>query len=322
MSDNNDRTTLVETSDLTKRYGSKITAVDSLNLTVKRGEVYGFLGPNGAGKTTTLRMLLGLIKPSSGKARVLDESPGSPASLSRVGALVESPAFYPYLSGRDNLRVMSRYSGVSKSRIGEVLAQVELSGRAKDKYKKYSLGMKQRLGVAAALLKDPELLILDEPTNGLDPRGMADMRTLIRELGRGERTVLLSSHLLGEVEQICDRVGVIQNGKLVREGTVAELRGTAGLLVKAEPIEEATRIAERLAGVEEVQHKDGRLRLTIDPEKAAEINAKLVEAGLRVSELRPAEQSLEDVFLQLTGEPQEGQEDQEPEQNTREEGDS
>ena len=321
MSENNGRTTLVETRGLTKRYGSKITAVEGLDLIVNRGEVYGFLGPNGAGKTTTLRMLLGLIKPSSGRARVLDESPGSPASLSRVGALVESPAFYPYLSGRDNLRVMARYSGVSKARIGEVLDQVELSGRAKDKYKKYSLGMKQRLGVAAALLKDPDLLILDEPTNGLDPKGMADMRDLIRGLGTGERTVLLSSHLLGEVEQICDRVGVIQKGELVAEGTVKELQGAAGLLVKAEPVEEAVKIAERLAGVEEVQQTDGKLRLTTDPEKAAEINAKLVEAGLRVSELRPAEQSLEDVFLQLTGEPQDGQEEQESgPQETEEEG--
>ena len=319
MSENDEQPLLVETSDLTKRYGSRITAVDSLDLNVKRGEVYGFLGPNGAGKTTTLRMLLGLIKPSSGKARVLDEAPGSPAGLSRVGALVESPAFYPYLSGRDNLRVMARYSGVSKPRIAEVLEQVELSERAKDKYKKYSLGMKQRLGVAAALLKDPELLILDEPTNGLDPQGMADMRKLIRDLGTGEHTVLLSSHLLGEVEQICDRVGVIQEGALVAEGTVTELRGAAGLLVKAEPVEEATRIAEKLAGVEEVKQSDGRLRLTIDPERAAEINSKLVEAGLRVSELRPAEQSLEDVFLELTGEPQEEQEG--GQQEAKEEGD-
>ena len=313
MPENDEQPLLVETSDLTKRYGSKITAVDNLDLNVKRGEVYGFLGPNGAGKTTTLRMLLGLIKPSSGKARVLGDGPGTPGSLSKVGALVESPAFYPYLSGRDNLKVVARYSGADKSRIGEVLDQVELSGRAKDKYKKYSLGMKQRLGVAAALLKDPELLILDEPTNGLDPQGMADMRKLIRDLGRGERTVLLSSHLLGEVEQICDRVGVIQKGQLVAEGTVAELQGQAGLFVRVEPVEEAARIAEKLAGVEEVQRTDGMLRLTIDPEKAAEINGKLVEAGLQVSELRPAEQSLEDVFLQLTGESQE--EPEEPEES-------
>ncbi len=292
---------LVETHGLTKRYGSRITAVRELDLTVKRGEVYGFLGPNGAGKTTTLRMQLGLIRPTSGEARVLGEKPGSPAGLEKVGALVESPAFYPYLSGRDNLRVMARYSGAPRSRIGEVLDQVELSGRAKDKFKKYSLGMKQRLGVAAALLKDPELLILDEPTNGLDPKGMADMRGLIRRLGRGDRTVLLSSHLLGEVEQICDRIGVISKGSLVAEGSIAELRGRQGLLVRAEPVEEAARIAERLAGVEEVAVADGALRLRTNPDRAAEINAKLVSAGLRVSELRPAGQSLEEAFLELTG---------------------
>jgi len=291
----------VETRGLTKRYGSRITAVRELDLTVERGEVYGFLGPNGAGKTTTLRMLLGLIRPTSGEARVLDEEPGSPAGLEKIGALVESPAFYPYLSGRDNLRVMARYSGAPRSRIAEVLDQVELSGRAKDKFKKYSLGMKQRLGVAAALLKDPELLILDEPTNGLDPKGMADMRGLIRRLGKGDRTVLLSSHLLGEVEQICDRIGVINKGSLVAEGSIAELRGRQGLLVRAEPVEEAARIAERLTGVEEVEVSDGALRLATDPDRAPEINAKLVSAGLRVSELHPAEQSLEELFLELTG---------------------
>lgn len=295
----NGRSSLVETRDLTKRYGS-LTAVSNLNLNVRRGEVYGFLGPNGAGKTTTLRMLLGLIRPSSGDATVIGGSPGTPDSLERVGALVESPAFYPYLSGRDNLRVMARYSGVGKDRIGEVLDQVELSERAKDKFRKYSLGMKQRLGVAAALLKDPELLFLDEPTNGLDPKGMADMRRLIRTLGTGDRTVLLSSHLLGEVEQICDRVGVIQRGELVAQGTVSELRGREGLLVRAEPVKYAHEIAKRLAGVEEVKETDGMLRLTTDPGRAAEINAKLVSAGLRVSEIRPSEQSLEEVFLELT----------------------
>ena len=305
MTENGARQLLVETNGLTKRYGSKITAVDKLDLNVRPGEVYGFLGPNGAGKTTTLRMLLGLIKPTSGTATVLGEAPGASEGLARVGALVESPAFYPYLSGRDNLKVMARYSGVKRQRIKEVLDQVELSGRAKDKFRKYSLGMKQRLGVAAALLKDPDLLILDEPTNGLDPKGMADMRKLIKELGREERTVLLSSHLLGEVEQICDRVGVINNGKLVAEGTVAELRGGTGILVRAEPVEEAVEIARRLAGVEEVKMTDGALMVSADPERIAEINEKLVGAGLRISELRVSEQSLEDVFLQLTGERQE-----------------
>ena len=291
---------LVETSGLGKRYAS-ITAVHDLNLSVRRGEVYGFLGPNGAGKTTTLRMLLGLIQPSSGTATVLGEEPGSPRGLQGVGALVESPAFYPSLSGRDNLRVMARYCGAPISRVDEVLGQVELSGRATDKFKKYSLGMKQRLGVAAALLKDPELLILDEPTNGLDPKGMADMRALIRRIGRGERTVLLSSHLLGEVEQVCNRVGVIHRGELVTEGTVDELRGGAGILVRAEPLEKAREIAVGLDGVEGAEVKDGMLMLEADPGRAAEINAGLVSAGVRVSELRPVERSLEDAFLELTG---------------------
>src|SRR5215212_6716833 len=292
---------LVETHGLTKRYGNRITAVDELDLTIKRGEVYGFLGPNGAGKTTTLRMLLGLIKPSSGAATVLGEEPGEPTGLARVGALVESPAFYPYLSGRDNLRVMARYSSVEPSRVEEVLQQVELSGRADDKFKKYSLGMKQRLGVAAALLKNPELLVLDEPANGLDPKGMADMRAIIRKIGRGERTVLLSSHLLGEVEQVCDRVGVIQRGQLVIEGTVGELRGSGDILVRVEPLERAREIASGLDGVKGAQIRDGMLALDADPNRAAEVNVGLVSAGLRVNELRPVERSLEDVFLELTG---------------------
>lgn len=294
-------TLVVETRKLTKHYG-RVPVVEGLDLTVRRGEVYGFLGPNGAGKTTTLRMLLGLIRPTSGSATVMGERPGDPASLARVGALVESPAFYPYLSGRDNLRVMARYSGVPGSRVEAVLEQVELAERARDRYRKYSLGMKQRLGVAAALLKEPELLILDEPTNGLDPRGMAEMRSLIRRLGTGERTVLLSSHLLSEVEQICDRVGVIRRGRLVAEGTVAELRGGGGLLVRAEPLEQAAAVAARLEEVEGVQVEDGALRITAAPEAAAEINRKLVSAGLRVSELRPSGRTLEEVFLQLTGE--------------------
>jgi ABC-type multidrug transport system ATPase subunit len=293
-------TLLVETRKLTKHYG-RVPAVERLDLTVRRGEVYGFLGPNGAGKTTTLRMLLGLIRPTSGSATVMGEPPGDPSSLARVGALVESPAFYPYLSGRSNLRVVARYAGVPRARVDEALRQVELYNRAKDRFKGYSLGMKQRLGVAAALLKDPRLLILDEPTNGLDPKGMAEMRALIRTLGRGERTVLLSSHLLGEVEQICDRVGVIQDGRLVTEGTVAELRGGGGLIVRAEPLEQAAEVAAALREVEEVRVADGALRLAADPADAAEVNAKLVSAGLRVSELRAAERTLEEVFLQLTG---------------------
>jgi ABC-2 type transport system ATP-binding protein len=300
MDDQNDDL-LVQTSGLTKRYGSRITAVADLDLTVRRGEVYGFLGPNGSGKTTTLRMLLGLIRPTSGTARVLGKEPGDPAGLERIGGLVESPAFYPYLSGRDNLHVMASYAGVSPTRVDEVLETVELAGRAEDKVKKYSLGMKQRLGVAAALLKDPELLILDEPTNGLDPRGVADVRGIIRRVGGGERTVLLSSHLLGEVEQICDRIGIVREGRMISETPVGELRGREGLSIRVEPLEEALRAAEGLPGVEKAWVDDDTLRLLLaDPDRAAEINAALVHAGLRVSELRPVERSLEEVFLQLT----------------------
>ena len=295
-----ERDILVETRDLTKRYGSRIVAVDRVSLTVRRGEVYGFLGPNGAGKTTTMHMLLGLIRPSLGAASVLGRSPGHPESLTRIGALVESPAFYPYLSGRDNLRVIARYAGVSKERIAEVLDLVDLTDRARDKFATYSSGMKQRLGVAAALLKDPELLILDEPTNGLDPAGVADMRDLIRSLGSGERTVLLSSHMLGEVEQICDRVGVISRGRLIAESTVEELRGKGALLVDAKPLNRARERVEQLLGAERVKILDGTLRLDADPAAAGRINRELVGANIEVTELRPVERKLEEVFLEMT----------------------
>jgi ABC-type multidrug transport system ATPase subunit len=291
---------VIETTGLTKRYGERILAVDRLDLRVRRGEVYGFLGPNGAGKTTTLRMLLGLVRPTSGSALVLGGAPGSPAGLARVGALVESPSLYPFLSGRDNLRVLARHAHVAESRIEAVLEEVELADRASDRFATYSLGMKQRLGVAAALLKDPELLILDEPTNGMDPAGMADMRTFIRGLGRGRRTVLLSSHLMTEVEQICDRVGVIRSGTLAGEGTVAELRGRESLRIRAEPLAAAERLLATLPVVERVTTTDGGLDVAADPDAAPAINRALVEAGIAVSELRREQASLEQVFLELT----------------------
>jgi ABC-type multidrug transport system ATPase subunit len=291
---------VIETHDLTKRYGERILAVDGLALRIRRGEVYGFLGPNGAGKTTTLRMLLGLVRPTSGTALVLGARPGSPPSLARVGALIETPAFYPFLSGRDNLRVLARYAGAPEARIEPVLEEVDLAARGSDRFGTYSLGMKQRLGIAAALLKDPELLILDEPTNGMDPAGMAEMRTFIRELGRGRRTVLLSSHLMAEVEQIADRVGVISRGKLVGEGTVDELRGRESLWVRAEPLEKAERVVSELQAVEQVSRVDGGLRIAADPAAAAGINRMLVEAGIAVGELRHERVSLEKVFLELT----------------------
>jgi ABC-type multidrug transport system ATPase subunit len=297
---------LIETRDLTKVYGKHAAAVDRLNLSVPRGEVYGFLGPNGAGKTTTLRMLLGLIHATSGSARVLGRAPGHPESLMRVGAIVEEPAFYPYLSGRDNLRAIARLAGRPHDAIDPTLNTVELLGRAGDRYKTYSQGMRQRLGMAAALLKDPELLILDEPTNGLDPSGMADMRALIRRLGSGERTVLLSSHMLAEVEQVCDRVGVISHGVLIAEGAVNELRGRSSLLVRAAPMDVARQSAERVLGRERVEVADGALRLKADPADASRINRELVLAGVAVSEVRPLERTLEDVFFGLIGEGEAG----------------
>jgi ABC-type multidrug transport system ATPase subunit len=291
---------VIETYELGKRYGEDIVAVDRLTMRVRRGEVYGFLGPNGAGKTTTLRMLLGLIRPDSGSALVLDAAPGSPAGLARLGALVETPAFYPFLSGRDNLCVLARHAGVPEARVHAALDEVKLTGRAGDPFGTYSLGMKQRLGVAAALLKNPELLILDEPTNGMDAAGMAEMRAFIRGLAREGRTVLLSSHLMSEVEQICDRVGVIRSGKLVGEGTLDELRGRTRLRVRAEPLEVAARLVAALRPVEEVAVEDGSLLVSVDPAAAAAINRELVEGGIAVSELRRERASLETIFLELT----------------------
>jgi len=293
---------VVRTDGLTKRYSASIIAVDHLDLRVGAGEVYGFLGPNGAGKTTTLRMLVGLIRPTSGTATVMGHRPGEPAGLAEIGALIETPAFYPYLSGRDNLVVLARMSGTAMKRVDAVLEQVGLAARGRDKFKKYSLGMKQRLGVGAALLKDPSFLILDEPTNGLDPQGMAEMRALIHGLGREGRTVLLSSHLLGEIEQICDRVGVIREGRLIAQGTVAELQQRGqGIMVRVEPRERAQELISRLPFVSDVRNDDGAVRVTMAPERAAEVNAALVGAGLAVSELRPAGRTLEEAFFELTG---------------------
>jgi ABC-2 type transport system ATP-binding protein len=291
---------IVVTDALTKRYGQH-TAVDAVSLTVRRGEVYGFLGPNGAGKTTTLRMLLGLVRPTRGSARVLGGRPGDPSVLRRVGALVEGPGFYPYLSGRDNLRVLGRYNGHTDADVDAALERVDLAARGGDVFKSYSLGMKQRLGVAAALLGDPDLLILDEPTNGLDPGGMADMRGLVRRLADRGQTVLLSSHLLGEVQQICDRVGVIAGGRLLAESTVAELRGASSVFVRAEPVAYAQQVIESVLGAVDVRRgPDGGLQVVTEPDRTPEIVRALVESGVEVHEIRSGERSLEEVFFEMT----------------------
>ena len=293
----------IRTSALTKSYGPG-TGVFDLGLRVRRGEVYGFLGPNGAGKTTTMRMLAGLVRPTSGTVTVLGRRPGTRDALSGVGALIETPALYPHLSGRDNLRLLARYAGVPPVRVAEVLDEVSMTAKADGAFRSYSLGMRQRIGVAAALLKDPELLILDEPTNGLDPAGRADMRDLIVGLRRDHRTVLLSSHLLAEVEQVCDRVGVIRQGRLIAEGTVAELRGRAGegsLSITADPPERAAALVRQLPDVRSVDIIEGVLQVAVDPARAGAVNRLLVENGIDVTELRQRSVSLEDTFLELVG---------------------
>jgi ABC-2 type transport system ATP-binding protein len=293
---------VIETRDLTKDFGGATRAVDRLNLAVRAGEVYGFLGPNGAGKTTTLRMLLGLIHPTSGTARVVGRRPGDPDGLARIGAMVEEPAFYPYLSGRDNLRVLARYAHVPDDRVDPALEAVDLLDRAGDRVRAYSQGMRQRLGVAAALLKDPAVLILDEPTNGLDPAGVGEMRALIRGLGASDRTVVLSSHMLAEVQQLCDRVAVISRGVLLAEGTVEDLTGRGSLLVRAMPLEAARERAVRILGADRVDVSDGALRLDAAGADAARINRELVLSGIAVSEVRETERTLEDAFLEITKE--------------------
>ena len=298
------------THGLTKRYG-EIAAVDSLDLTVDRGVLYGFLGPNGAGKTTTIRMLLGLILPTEGSMDVLGERlPGPPdgvgRALRRVGAIVEEPAFWKFLSGKRNLEYLARAAGPAPdraariARVDDALDLVGLGAAATKKVKEYSQGMRQRLGIAAALLGEPELLVLDEPTNGLDPQGMREVRALLRGLADGGTTVFVSSHLLAEVEAMCDRVGVLAHGRLVADAPPAELRATGDRL-RIE-VDDGKRASSILAGIPGVSpEQDGaelRVRLG-DEATASEINRILVSAGIAVSALVPERETLEDVFVSL-----------------------
>ncbi len=310
--------TALQTRGLTKRYG-EVAVVDGLDLSVERGELFGFLGPNGAGKTTTIRMALGLVFPDEGEAELLGESvlgdrSGARRALSRVGALVEEPAFYRFLSGRRNLEVFARAGGRGDgaaerlARVDEVLEVVGLTEAASKKAGAYSQGMRQRLGIGLALLAQPELLILDEPTNGLDPQGMREIRTLLRRLADGGTTVFLSSHLLFEVEAICDRVGVLSRGKLVAVGPPGTLRGSAERVrVEVDDLALASKTAQGIDGVtilgDGVAGAAGA-RGAIDvrlaaPATPASLNAALVSAGVGVEALVPQRDSLEDVFLAL-----------------------
>ena len=300
----NSHTFVIRTYDLSKQF-KKVTAVDAVNFAVRRGEVFGFLGPNGAGKTTTIAMLLGLVRPTAGSAEVLghDIRRDLSAALRRVGAIVETPAFYPYMSGNDNLRIFARVvGGAAEQHIPGILALVGLAGRGKDKVGTYSLGMRQRLGLASALLGDPELLILDEPTNGLDPAGMQEMRAFIRHLADEEgKTVFLSSHLLHEVEQVCDRVLILNKGKVIAQGRVDELLSQAhGVEMRIEEAEQAAAVLNELEWVQGAQYEHDQLCVQAPPERAPELLAALAGHGLFPSEVRPVVSTLESVFLDLT----------------------
>jgi ABC-2 type transport system ATP-binding protein len=290
----------VQARGLVKRYGA-VMAVDHVDLTVERGDVYGFLGPNGAGKTTTLRILLGLIRPDEGEATLFGRNPQTelPEALEDVGGFVETPSFYPYLSGRTNLELLAAFDRDNgHERIEQRLALVDLSGRANDRVGHYSQGMKQRLGVAASLLRDPKLLLLDEPTNGLDPAGMRDMRQLVGRLSSEGITVPLSSHLLAEVEELCNRVAIIRSGKVAFEGNLEDLRGGAGTRyrLRTTDLERASAVLQP----REVEIEDGELTFTASEDEAAALSRELVAAGLGITALVPERLSLKSLFFELT----------------------
>jgi ABC-2 type transport system ATP-binding protein len=302
----------IETRGLSMRFRGGQLAVDHIDLAVPRGSVYGFLGPNGSGKTTTIRMLLGLVYPTDGAFRLLgadgQNQVGYSKVLSRVGALVEGPAFYPFLSGRQNLvrcdaADRTADPATARHRIDDALEAVGLLAAADKRYRAYSLGMKQRLGIAAALLRPRELMILDEPTNGLDPQGTREIRSLIKQIAADGTTVFVSSHLLAEVEQICTHVGVMSVGALVFQGTLPELRarGDTRILVRTAEPSVAAGVLARL-GLADVAFADGEVTARLGDQAPERINAELVRADVPVAGLEAVRPSLEDLFVALTGE--------------------
>ncbi|CAN5405154.1 ABC transporter ATP-binding protein [soil metagenome] len=300
------RDLVIETTGLHKEFrtrrGRRVVAVDHLDLAVPAGGVHGFLGPNGSGKTTTIRMLLGLARPSEGRMQLLGQTVPRhlPAVMARVGAVVEQPKFVPSLTGRRNLTLLAHVVGVPNQAVDTALAQVGLSGRERERYKGYSLGMTQRLAIAATLLKSPDLLILDEPTNGLDPAGIRDIRTMIRELGESGVTVLLSSHILAEVQQVCHSVSIIGNGRLLASGAVEDLVG------EQQVKQVRVRVAEPDAAQRVLQAsrwrvtRDGEALVVEGAEHAEDITRALAARQIYVRELTPVRADLESVFLQLT----------------------
>src|SRR3984893_6914138 len=294
---------VLTTHDLSKTYGTR-SAVKHLNLEVVGGEILGFLGPNGAGKTTTIRMALGLIRPTSGWVEVLgrDVAHHGAKVLPRVGAMVESPALYSYMSGRDNLRAFaSVLGGVARTRLDEVLELVDLTGRQRDRVGSYSMGMKQRLGVATALLHDPDLLMLDEPANGLDPAGIVEMRDLLRRLAGQGKTVFISSHVLGEVQQLCDRVAFINHGELIRLAAVSDLLDTSGeFVVRLENATVALALVSQQPWGNKARIDDGALITASPSGRGRDLVRFLAQAGHWPDSVAPRQQNLEEIFLSLT----------------------
>jgi len=299
----------VKTVGLTRRFGNHV-AVNGVDLQVPRGCVFGFLGPNGSGKTTTIRLLLGLMSPHAGSVEVLGGAIPTRAAevLTGVGTLVEGPAFHPYLSGRDNLRRLDAFDAstdprTANQRVAAALDRVGLTAAARKNYRRYSLGMKQRLGIAAALLRPRDLLILDEPTNGLDPQGTREVRTLIRELAADGTTVLVSSHLLAEIEQVATHVGIMSAGRLLRQGPLADVLQAADtrLRVETAKVDDAQRVLADLS-LDAAERGQGYLLTAMRELTADQVNAALVNAGVPVHGLRVERPALEDFFVQLTGE--------------------
>ncbi|MBV8982067.1 MAG: ATP-binding cassette domain-containing protein [Acidimicrobiia bacterium] len=301
---------VIEINGLGKEYrrrrGGRMRAVDGMSLSVPAGGVYGFLGPNGSGKTTTIRCLLGLARPSAGECRLLGAAAPEelPDVIARVGALVEMPGLNPGLSGRQTLGILAAAGRLSRRSVDDALEQVGLAGRGDDLVKAYSLGMRQRLGLATALLKDPEILVLDEPANGLDPAGMREIRELIRRLGTEGRTVFLSSHLLAEVEQVCDQVAIVARGRTVTSGPIAEVLAAARPTAMSVKVRNLRGGARTLAAAGfGVTLADRRLEVAVEPARAERVTRALVADGHYPTELRPMETSLEDAFFALTGDP-------------------
>jgi ABC-2 type transport system ATP-binding protein len=296
---------VLRTAGLRKQYGN-VLAVQDVSIGVQRGDVFGFLGPNGSGKTTTVAMVLGLIAPTAGTVELFGQTTpdGRYRALHRVGSIIESPAFYPYLSGRDNLRVVAKLRHVPAARIPQILDQVYLADRADRKYSAYSLGMKQRLAIGAALLNDPELLMLDEPTNGLDPEGMVEVRNLILHLAAQGKTIFLCSHLLAEVQQVCTRVAFINRGLIVKQGTTEDLlRSENSNYIEVNDVPRAIEVLRASGIIGEIRPEGRGLQFACAGagDCAADAAAALIGAGIRLNRLQPVETSLESIYLQLVG---------------------